>query len=119
MGQYLQTEGSALSQNPKAFKLVNQLRAKLTLENLCEVFNDYMQECYPKEDLTWTEFDTIFSPVLNDCDNIFQLLNTNFLINIYEVFITFVIFIKNAEFEEKLLLIFKAFDIDGGGSLDR
>ena len=119
MGQYLQTEGSALSQNPKVFKLVNQLRAKLTLENLCEVFNDYMQECYPKEDLTWTEFDMIFSPVLNDCDNIFQLLNTNFMINIYEVFITFVIFIKNAEFDEKLLLIFKAFDTDGGGSLDR
>lgn len=26
---------------------------------------------------------------------------------------------KNVEFEEKLLTIFKAFDVDGGGSLDR
>ena len=119
MGQYLQTDGSSLSQNPTVFKLVNQLRSKLNLENLCVVFNDYMQECYPREDLTWTEFDTIFSPVLNDCAAIFQLLATNYMINIYEVFITFVIFIKNAEFDEKLLLIFKAFDVDGGGSLDR
>ena len=40
-------------------------------------------------------------------------------INIYEVFISLIIFVKGAEFEEKLLTIFKAFDIDGGGSLDR
>ena len=41
------------------------------------------------------------------------------MINIYEVFITSAIFVKNTEYEQKLLCIFKAFDIDGGGTLDR
>ena len=41
------------------------------------------------------------------------------VINIYEVFIALIIFDAKAEFEDKLLTIFKAFDVDGGGSLDR
>ena len=41
------------------------------------------------------------------------------MINIYEVFITSAIFSADTEYDEKLLCIFKAFDIDGGGTLDR
>ena len=98
---------------------MNQLRNKITLEKLCMAFNDYMEDCYPKEDLTWEEFDTIFSPILNNCETVFKVLGERHIINIYEVLITLIIFVKNAEFEDKTLTIFKAFDVDGGGSLDR
>ena len=41
------------------------------------------------------------------------------MINIYELLISLVVFETHSEFEEKVLTIFKAFDIDGGGELDR
>ena len=69
--------------------------------------------------MTWEEFDCIFSPILNNCEPIWNCLAEMHKINIYEVLITLVVFVKNAEFEDKLLTIFKAFDVDGGGSLDR
>ena len=69
--------------------------------------------------MTWQEFDTIFSPSLNNCKPLFEALSENKMINIYEVFITSAIFSTDTEYDEKLLCIFKAFDIDGGGTLDR
>ena len=41
------------------------------------------------------------------------------IINIYEVFIALVVFCKNVEFEDKILMVFKAFDVSGDGNLDR
>ena len=35
------------------------------------------------------------------------------------MFIICAIFVKDAEYNEKLLCIFKAFDVDNGGTLDR
>lgn len=61
MGSYLNTEGDSLAKNPAAKRLIDQVRDKITLENLCMVFNAYMLEIYPKEDMTWEEFDNIFS----------------------------------------------------------
>ena len=115
----MQTDGLSLSKNEPVRRLVTSLRDKITIEKLCSVFNDYIEDCYPKEDLTWEEFDSIFSPLLNNCEPLYRLLGDRVSINIYEVFITLIIFVRNAEFEEKLLTIFKAFDVDGGGSLDR
>ena len=66
MGNYLQTTGASLSKNPEARNLVNQLRGKLTLEKLCTAFNIYMQEIYPKENLTWDEYDIVFASLLNN-----------------------------------------------------
>ena len=91
----------------------------MTLEKLCIVFNDYMQTIYPKEELTWEEFDFVFCPVLNNCEPLWNTLAEYKQINIYEVFISLIVFVQGPEFEEKTLTIFKAFDIDGGGTLDR
>ena len=115
----MQTSGDGLSKNSEARVLVNLLRAKMTLEKLCEVFNDYMQTIYPKEELTWEEFDDVFSPLLNNCQPLWNTLARMHLVNIYEVFISLIIFVQGDEFEEKTLTIFKAFDVNGGGSLDR
>lgn len=108
-----------MSKNEKTRGLVNSFRNKITLEKLCSAFNDYMLDCYPKEDITWEEFDSIFSPILNNCRPLYDALSERQIINIYEVFITMIIFVRECEFDEKLLTIFKAFDIDGGGTLDR
>ena len=82
-------------------------------------FNDYMQTIYPKEELTWEEFDDVFSPVLNNCKPLWNTLVVMQQVNIYEVFIALIVFVHGVEFEEKTLTIFKAFDVDGGGFLDR
>ena len=78
-----------------------------------------MEDCYPEENLTWDEFDAIFSPTFNDCSPLFNTLQENGQINIYEVFIVCAIFVKNIGYSEKLQCIFKAFDIDNDGTLDR
>ena len=83
------------------------------------VFNDYMKTIYPKEDLSLEEFDDLFSPILNNSQPLWKILTEKQSINIYEVFISLIVFVKDAEFEEKLLTIFKAFDIDGSGAIDR
>ena len=67
MGQYLQTDGQAISKNEEARNLVNSLRNKLTIEMLFECFKYYMGDIYPREDMSWEEFDQIFSPALNNC----------------------------------------------------
>ena len=108
MGQYLQTSGQAISKNEEARNLVNNLRNKLTIEMLFECFKYYMQDVYPREEMSWEEFDQIFSPALNNCQPLFQALSENGSANIYEVFITSAIFSKNVEYEDKLLCIFKA-----------
>ena len=41
------------------------------------------------------------------------------IINIYEILISLAVFEPHSEFEDKALMIFKAFDVDGGGTLDK
>ena len=49
----------------------------------------------------------------------YKILSERHIINIYEVFISLVVFVKDVEFEDKVLMIFKAFDVSGDGCLDR
>ena len=57
--------------------------------------------------------------MLNNCEPLYKILSERHIINIYEVFIALVVFVKDVEFEEKVLMIFKAFDVSGDGCLDR
>ena len=50
---------------------------------------------------------------------LFDTLAERGIINIYEILISLVVFEPNSEFEDKALMVFKAFDIDGGGTLDK
>ena len=121
MGNSLQTTGTALVMNPTAFKLVNQIRENMTLERLCSCFNVYMEDYYPREDLTQEEYDNVFCQMLNNTSPLFDVLEDRGTrtINIYQLLIALVVFESHAEFDEKVRLIFKAFDIDGSGSLDK
>ena len=67
-------EGMSLNSNEEARKRIQMIRKQLTLEKLCSVFNDYIQESYPKEELTFSEFDSIFSPLLNNCEPLYKIL---------------------------------------------
>ena len=75
MGNYLKTSGTSLAKNPKAFRLVNNLRSKMTLEKICTCFNLYMQDCYPKEELTFDEYDACFCQMLNNTVPLFEVLS--------------------------------------------
>ena len=121
MGNSLKTTGTALVMNPTAFKLVNQIREKMTLERLCSCFNIYMEDYYPREDLTLEEYDNVFCLMLNNTSPLFDVLEdrSTRTINIYQLLIALVVFESHAEFDEKVRLIFRAFDVDGSGSLDK
>ena len=119
MGNHLKTDGCTLVMNRTAFKLVNQIRAKMTLERLCSCFNVYMEDYYPREDLTFDEYDNVFCQMLNNTLPLFEVLANRKTINIYEILIALVVFESHAEFQDKVNLIFKAFDVDASGALDR
>ena len=120
MGSYLSmNDGISVNKNPEIKQNINKIRNQLTLEKLCNAFNEYMTECYPQEELTWEQFDSIFSPIFNNCEPLFRAFVERHTVNIYEIIIAMVVFVKGVEFEDKLLFIFKTFDVDSGGSLDR
>ena len=78
-----------------------------------------MHDVYPREFLTSEEFDSIFSQLLNNTEPLFKTLAERNEVNIYEVLISLVVFESHSDFDEKILTVFKAFDVDGGGTLDK
>ena len=78
-----------------------------------------MQDYYPKEDITFEEFDDVFAQLLNDTKPFYQVLQDGHSINIYETLISLVIFEPNSEFEDKILTLFKAFDVNADESIDK
>lgn len=71
----MQTSGDGLAKNAAARELVTMLRKKITLEKLCIAFNDYIEVIYPREELSYEEFDSIFSPLLNNTQPLFKALS--------------------------------------------
>ena len=65
------------------------------------------------------DFDLLFSPMINNPIRLFEFLKEGHSINVLEVFIALVLFCKNAEYDDRIQLIFNLFDLDGGGTLDR
>ena len=57
--------------------------------------------------------------MLNNTEPLFNILSERKEINIYEILISLVVFETHSEFEEKVCLVFNAFDVDAGGTLDR
>ena len=57
--------------------------------------------------------------MINNPLPLFNFLKDGHNINFLETIISLVIFTKNAEYDDRIQLIFSVFDDDGGGSLDR
>ena len=64
------------------------------------------------------EFDEIFSPILNDTTGCFNKLQKEGLVEIYEAFVGMTVF-SEGEFDLKLLGMYRSFDVDNGGTIDR
>ena len=71
MGNYLKISGQPFFKNETQMNMVHLLRKKLTLQKICMAFNLYMEDCYPKEDLTYEEYDDVFSQLLNDTEPLY------------------------------------------------
>ena len=57
--------------------------------------------------------------MLNNTEPLFRVLSDRKTVNIYEILITLVVFEAHSEFEDKVSLIFKAFDVDCNNVMDR
>ena len=69
--------------------------------------------------MDWDDFDSLFSPMVNNPYPLFKHLKEGHKINVLEAFIALVFYCYDAEYDDRIRLIFNVFDIDGGGTLDR
>ena len=82
-------------------------------------FTEYYQTIYPKRDLSREEFDELFSPILNNTNTCFsKLKKEGEKVDIYEAFVSMTVF-SEGDFDLKLHGLFRSFDVDNGGSIDR
>ena len=89
------------------------------MNGIVAILGDYRETLSPKENINWEEFDQLISPMINNPLPLFNFLKEGHNINFLETIISLVIFTKNAEYDDRIQLIFSVFDDDGGGSLDR
>ena len=71
------------------------------------------------EYMPFKKFERLFEPMINNPLPLFEFFKEGHKVNVLEVFIALVIFCHDAEYEDRVQLIFNVFDVDGGGSLDR
>ena len=116
MGNYLPNQGVTCDDEQK--KLIDQLKRRVTVQALVQILDEFREQ--PKVRLEYEEFDLLLSPMLNNTSTLFnKLCDSAQNINFYEAWIVMVLFCKNAEYEERIRLLFDSFDLDHGGSLDR
>jgi Ca2+-binding EF-hand superfamily protein len=91
---------------------------KIKTEQCFVAFTDYYHNIFPRKELTEAEFDDVFSPILNNTGKCYKKLQKEGNVNIYEAFVSMTVF-SDGDFDLKLLGLFKSFDVDNGGSIDR
>ena len=57
--------------------------------------------------------------MINNPASLFEFFREGYNVNVLEVSIALVIFCHDAEYDDRIQLVFNLFDLDGGGSLDR
>lgn len=116
MGNYLKGEDKTPTEETKV--VVRQIKRFTKIPKLLEILSDFYAD--PRDQMCWERFDLIMSPMLNNPLPLFNLLQDSVqMVNFYEAFIIMVLFCKEADYEERLQLVFNSFDVDGGGALDR
>lgn len=69
--------------------------------------------------MPFEEFEYLFESMINNPTPLFDFFREGHNVNVLEVFIALVIFVKEAEYDDRVRFIFNVFDVDGGGTLDR
>ena len=83
-----------------------------------EAFDDYYKCYYPKDDLDYEQFNDVFSAVINNTQVVFSKLENCGYVDIYEAFVALTVF-SFGDFDVKLLGLFRSFDTDNGGTIDK
>ena len=118
MGNYLHGDKEPPKLTTEKRAVLRAMKNKVTVQGLVEVLQDFQSE--PKQKLSWDEFDLMMSPILNNSQPLFLMLkDPSMQVIFYEAYIVLVLFCKNAEYDDRLRLIFDSFDLDQGGWLDR
>jgi Ca2+-binding EF-hand superfamily protein len=94
---------------------------KVKVQKLFLSAEDYFTNFHTKGiiDLDKEQFKEVFSPALNNCNRIFnKLKNTEDRVNFSEAFVSMTIF-SEGMFDTKLQGLYRSFDIDNGGTIDR
>lgn len=114
MGNYLNFPSDIKPSNKSLLKKLRRIR----LEKVLEIFRDYVENVHPNETLDAEQFDNLFSPLLNNTTPFFNVFKEGSFVDIYQSFIALTIF-SQGHFDDKIMACFVAFDIDGGGIIDR
>lgn len=115
MGNYLNVKPLEKGRDQSALKQFKRIKT----DDLFVVFTDYYNTIYPRKQLKQEEFDEIFSPILNNIGNVFNRLKKDGdVVDMYEAFVGMTVFSKG-DFDKKLLGLFRSFDVDNGGTIDR
>ena len=114
MGNYL----NAPSHKKRDITSLKTLR-KIKTTKCFDLFNEYYHKFYPEKELSYEQFDELFSLVLNDTGKFYKRLkSSDETVNMYEAFVAMTVF-SSGDFDLKLQGLFKSFDVDSGGTIDR
>ena len=57
--------------------------------------------------------------MINNPRPLYEFFRDGLIVNIYEVFIALCLFVKDAEYDDRIQLVFNLFDTSGDNQLDR
>ena len=81
-------------------------------------FSDYFEQYHPKSTLNYEMFTDIFSDVINNTRKCYSKLEKDGSVDMYEAFVAMTVF-SSGDFDIKLKGLFRSFDTDDGGTIDK
>ena len=117
MGSYLNVP----SHKDRDLNMLKLLR-KICPHEVFKAFDEYYAKYYPLSKLNYDQFNEIYCNTINDTKKAFDKLkdgtDDKAKVNMYEAFVAMTCF-SDGHFDLKLIGLFKSFDIDDGGTIDR
>lgn len=99
-------------------KSIIKILKKIKTEECFVAFTEYYKTIFPRKQLSKDEFDDLFSPILNNTTKCYNKLAKEGTVEIYEAFVAMTLF-SEGDFDLKLLGMFRSFDVDESGTIDR
>ena len=114
MGSYLNVP----SHKDRDLNMLKLLR-KINPHEVFKAFDEYYAKYYPILKLNYDQFNDVYCNTINDTKKAFdKLKDVTGYVNMMEAFVAMTSF-SDGHFDLKLRGLFKSFDIDDGGTIDR
>ena len=94
------------------------IKKKIKLIQLPEIYDDFFKNYFPNFQLTFEQFDDVFSPIVNTTETFFEVILERGTADFYSAMVALVIF-SHGDIEEKVSFLFQMFNSDGGLEMDR